>query len=90
MIRPERCPWCGKPAVAVKGRRGPRHVPEVDPDPRREREVSERLWTCPAPAGCGRNFLVPWVRLDPVPTTLRYLPSRGGKRVPLGTRKGCA
>lgn len=88
MIRPERCPTCGKPAVLVKGRRGPEHVPEVDPqEPRKQREVSSRLYECQAPGGCGASFVVPWVRLDPVPTTLRYLPSRGGKRCPERDRK---
>ena len=83
MIPPERCPKCGRPACLVKGRRGPEHVPQVDPkDPRRQREVSSRLYVCPAPAGCGYTFLVPWVRLDPVPSALRYLPSRGGRRSP--------
>lgn len=68
------CPKCGKPMVPLKTRIHEEHVSRVDSDPRRLRRVSNRLWVCPVPAGCGRRWLFPWVELEPVETQLRSLP----------------
>lgn len=64
-----RCPACGKPAIVVKVRRWLRTFGK------RERQVRVTLIVCPAPAGCGRRYLLPVVEipLPPEETTLRYL-----------------
>ncbi len=77
------CPGCRKPAIVVKVRRWLRQVGK------RERRVRVTLIVCPAPAGCGRRYLLPVVEiaLPPEETTLRYLapdPRLAG-RSPSGT-----
>ena len=66
-----RCPKCDKPAIIVKVRRWLRAVGQR----KVERQVRVTLIVCPAPAGCGKRFLLPVVEipLPPEETTLRYL-----------------
>lgn len=70
------CPGCGIEATPGKARLIPQHVPAVDgvEDWSVERMVSVRFVRCTGEGGCGKRWLIPWVELEAIETTLNWLP----------------